>query len=335
MSIINHIEYLLTCHDCVIVPGIGALIANGMSAYFDNESSRWFPPARVVSFNPDLATTDGLLASSVARRDNITMDAASAIVRRECDALRRRLESERVLSLGDAGQLSLTADGRMVFSPSDVDWLSPATMWLPALSLTNARKDENAVGQRIAAEARRRKRNEMFRRIAGIAACVVILFGLGWIVASNLNSSNMIQPASVVPVNQPAVEKADEEGTFGGEISEAPAKVILAQEPERPVEKVKEKPVAQPAQAAANKAATAAADNNVDAKYLLIVASMTSEADARRFISQYKGMNLGFVNSAGRYRIYAAAGDSWDKVAAAAKSPEISSHFPSSWVCAR
>lgn len=295
-------------HDCVIVPGIGALLAHGLEACYNENEAQWFPPARVISFNPELSRTDGLIASSVARRDGISMKAATTVVRKECDAMRRRLETERRLSLGAAGMISLTSDGRMTFTPGDAAWLSPETMWLPALSLANVSKEETAFGRRIAAEAERRRRNTLIRRVASAAACLAVIFLIGWIVAGNIKTSPLVQFASFAPVE---TEEAD--GVFFGEISDAPADVILAQEPEQAVEE----------------------DMNAtpDVKYVLIVASLSSEADAKTFISHYPELKLGIINNEGRYRIYAAGGNSWDTVAAAAYSPEISSRFDSTWVC--
>lgn len=314
MSIVSHIEFLLMSHDCVIIPGIGAILAHNVPAYFNSKSEKWLAPARVMSFNPELSRTDGLLAQSVARRDNLSMTAASAVVKQQCDALRHKLETERHLEFGAVGALSLSADGRMTFTPGTAGWLSPSTMWLPSLSLSRAKEDTSSFGERIAAEAHRRRRLKNIYRSVSAVACIAVIFALGWIVVEDLNSAALIQTASVAPVE--TAEK-DNDGVFIGAVSDAPADVILSQEP------------------AAEQPAVDEPLQNHDPKYMLIVASLSSEAEARKFISQYKGVSLGVFVNDGRYRIYAASGDSWDEVAAQAYSSEISELFPSSWVCSR
>lgn len=312
MSIINHIEYLLQSHDCVIVPDLGALLAHNVPAYFDEREQCWFPPARVISFNPELRRTDGLLAQSIARRDNTSMNVAAAIVRQECEKLHSELESNHFLSLGDAGSLSKKADGQMIFTPGDVAWLSPQTMWLPSLSLKQAHKEESSVGRRIALEAQRRRRSQRIRRAVSAAACFLVILTLGWIIGGNISNLPSIQFASVAPVGN-IDEPQNPEGIFVGEISDKPADVILAQDP-RPAEVI---------------------SDDIGGRYVLIVGSLSTEEEARRFINQYKDIKLQLLTVDGRFRVYAAASDSWEETAAAAKRPEIASKFESTWVCVR
>lgn len=312
MKLINHIEFLLTRHDCVIVPGVGALLAHPVPAYYDEDLSRWFPPVRVISFNPEITRTDGLLASSLARRERLSMNSAAAIVRSETEKMKQALESERSLSFGDAGFLVMTSDGRKIFTPGSMAWISPSSMWLPSFEVGLAAKDETNAEQRIAAVKRRIRRNETFRKVASIAACVLVLFALGWIVTKNLSFSSA-QFASILPVE--SIAEADIDGTFVGVIDDSPACVVLSQEPA--VEEI-DTPSVQP-----------------EAKYLLIVASLSSEEEAQRFIRQYPQLPLMMVCDEGRYRVAAAWGNSWDTVAMAADMPEIADTFASSWVYIR
>ena len=65
ISLGKHIEILLWEHDCVIVPGLGAFIANHASAcYNENGDNMFLPPYRNVCFNQSLATNDGLLVQA-------------------------------------------------------------------------------------------------------------------------------------------------------------------------------------------------------------------------------------------------------------------------------
>ena len=76
ITICEHIEYLLRNHDCVIVPGWGAFIAQYQPASF-TEDGQMLPPSRLIGFNASISHQDGLLASSVMRREKISYDAAS------------------------------------------------------------------------------------------------------------------------------------------------------------------------------------------------------------------------------------------------------------------
>ncbi|MDE6077369.1 MAG: hypothetical protein K2G29_06510, partial [Muribaculaceae bacterium] len=63
----RHIEFLLTRHDCVIVPGLGAFIVTSAPAVIDRASRRVSPPSRSVLFNQAVTLDDGRLANSYAR----------------------------------------------------------------------------------------------------------------------------------------------------------------------------------------------------------------------------------------------------------------------------
>jgi hypothetical protein len=60
-SITRHIEYLVSRHDCVVVPGWGAFIAQYEPARIDAESGLIVPPSRAISFNQSVMHNDGLL----------------------------------------------------------------------------------------------------------------------------------------------------------------------------------------------------------------------------------------------------------------------------------
>ena len=68
-SIIEHIEYLITCHDCVVVPGWGAFIANYDASTYDATKNVMARPRRSIGFNASVSHNDGLLAQSLMRRE--------------------------------------------------------------------------------------------------------------------------------------------------------------------------------------------------------------------------------------------------------------------------
>lgn len=67
-SIIEHIEYLMTRHDCVTVPGWGAFIANYSIAEYDAVHEVFTRPCRTIGFNASVSHNDGLLVQSHAPR---------------------------------------------------------------------------------------------------------------------------------------------------------------------------------------------------------------------------------------------------------------------------
>ncbi|MDE6301580.1 MAG: hypothetical protein K2M19_07670 [Muribaculaceae bacterium] len=313
-KIIRHIEFLLMTHDCVIIPGFGAVLSHGREAVYDAGSGRWTPPARTFAFNPELCHNDGLLASSIARRERMSVESALAVINDAVAVMRRVLETEGSVSLGAAGRLSLNSDGRMVFTPGDASALSPALMWLPTVSAPTVARASQLENE-LPALSRRLRAERVIRRVGGWAACLTILFALGWIVSRNMGLNPGAQFASVLPVDVP-VEPAHESN------DNAPVVLILATAPaDEVIENIL--PVESAPASAAEK------------RYCLVVGSFNTRSEAEKFVRMQNDDSLQLLENDGRWRVYAAQGATIEETAAAGDREPIASRYPSHWVCRR
>ena len=103
-SIASHVEYLLRKHDCVVLPGLGALLCRYVPASFaDEDGVTLNPPGRFMAFNGMLTESDGMLASSVARQSGVTFEAATRSVEAEVAQMRAQLALHGDLQLGRLG----------------------------------------------------------------------------------------------------------------------------------------------------------------------------------------------------------------------------------------
>ena len=64
ISLDRHISRLISAHDCVIIPGVGAFLAQRQSAYYNAEEQVYMPPRRTLAFNPHITIDDALLSTS-------------------------------------------------------------------------------------------------------------------------------------------------------------------------------------------------------------------------------------------------------------------------------
>lgn len=112
-----HIEYLLTRHDCVIVPGIGALIATEAESSIDFSTGVITPRRREISFNGSVVTDDGLLTHSIARSERLSYEEAHRFVTRHIERMKADLASEGEVSLGMVGRLLRDEEGLIRFEP--------------------------------------------------------------------------------------------------------------------------------------------------------------------------------------------------------------------------
>ncbi|MDE6290033.1 MAG: hypothetical protein K2M16_00735 [Muribaculaceae bacterium] len=112
-----HIEYLLTRHDCVIVPGLGAFIATETEAYIDLEAGVIRPRRREIGFNSSVVTDDGLLAHSIARREGLAYEDARRMLTHLAERMTADLDNEGEVSLGMVGKLVKDSEGFISFQP--------------------------------------------------------------------------------------------------------------------------------------------------------------------------------------------------------------------------
>lgn len=335
-DLIRHIEYLLQSHDCVVIPWLGAILAHGEHARRDSDDGLWHAPSRVLSFNPELNRTDGLLAASVSRRDGITIEAATARVSRAAAAMCETLRRDGFLELGAAGTLTLNPGGTMSYEPGTAAWLSPATMWLPALDIEPA-----ARASYIAREAgRSRKVPALLRHAASIAASIAAVVALGWAIRTTLPQAQGEQLASVAPTSRRVINvPADNNSTLVLVIKHQPEDDEISGEvpaEEAPEIEVAETVVteAEPRTAVEKPAISQVAPRfSADDPYVLVVASLANLNDAEKFLNQYSKYNLDILAVGDRYRVYAATGRTVAE-AVAAKSA-FAATFPDGWVCRR
>lgn len=336
---VRHLEYLISRHDCVIVPGLGAVLARNVSAEESADCGRWTPPCRNYSFNGSLTETDGLLAGSVARALGISHERATELLADELLGMRRQLDHEGSLSLGRVGRLYRESDAGVVFEPAEKDLLTPFATWYRPFELCPV----NVAAAEVSDNEPLRKGAKLtpFGRFMRIAAAIIVLVAVGLAVSTpvsvedaqyaslTLPSIKSPKKVTVPAVAGPAVETAGVETS--GVVAESPA-LEGGNKIEIPVA-VAEKTVT----AKAVKPASSIRLNDFD-EYCLVVASLVSEEAAGQFIldesRRNPGLAMGILEQNGRYRVYAATGKTQAQALSAASNPKIS-RYKGVWVTRR
>lgn len=332
MTIIDHIQYLITCHDCVVVAGFGAFVAQNVPARISSDGRMLLPPGRMLVFNNVISHDDGLLTGSVARREGMTYEQARAEIAREVELLQRRIDADGFVDIPRVGRLERSAGSALMFTP--VADGSVADMSLRALPMVDVgfAAVEPEIQHSLEADLVRSHRGfaERLKPIARYAAVVTLLLAVGATLSTpvmiddrNIDRASLSIPkiSSAKKIVVPAVEAGTTENTEDNVFLQTEAvDMLVAAEPE----------------------VVSVADINVDdpeSVYtcFVIVASCTSEREARRFIARQKDESgLRVIHSDGRYRVYAAASDDYD-AAYAYKSTNSTflSKYPTAWVYKR
>lgn len=333
MSIIDHIQYLICRHDCVVVPGLGAFVSQYVPAQISSDGLMLLPPSRMLVFNNVISHDDGLLAGSVARRDGISYESARAEVARDVEMLMNRIDMEGYVEIPRVGRLSRGGGSALVFAPVTENAI-PNIVYqsLPAVALMSSVAEAGADSEAAnvlevdTVASRRGTFASRLRGIAKYAAAAAVLIAVGAtlstpvIVNRNVDRASMSMPAvtKARTIDIPAVAacKDDTSAVLYVGISEADkvsASVI------RPavvdVSDLNGEPVGQ------------------DYNCYIIVASCSSMKEAGRFIASKGGKSaLRIIPSDGRYRVYAAVANDYDAAYGYKSDSGFSSRFPSAWV---
>ena len=132
----KHIADLLYLHDCVIVPGLGGLVANPVPAVYDEGMNMFYPPAKEIGFNINLKHNDGLLINYLATAENISYNDAKNKINEYVETINRKLKNREIVSLGIVGELKKDSDGNIVFTPNSTENFQPDSFGLTSFHLS-------------------------------------------------------------------------------------------------------------------------------------------------------------------------------------------------------
>ncbi len=130
--LINHIEYLLQNHDCVIVPNLGGFVVNHNTAKRDGLAALYAPYCDLV-FNKELTHNDGLLVQSYMKTHALTSEEATKEINEAVTELRHKLREEKSIDLGDIGTIKMNSDSQLIYLPKP--FIRPAFFGLGHTSL--------------------------------------------------------------------------------------------------------------------------------------------------------------------------------------------------------
>ena len=316
----QHIEYLLLTHNCVIVPQFGAFVAHTSNAQHADGEDLFFPPKRIVRFNPDLTEDDGLLVGVVQAVQRTTLSDAKRQVQQMILELRQQLLSDGQVDFGSIGIFSQDEDGHVSFSTCQAGIISPEHYGLEAFTMSKLTATErfgkladqhkqNAEGfvdtdKHIVIRISRRSLRYVAAAAAFIAICVLFSAPM------SVHRERLLQQASLISTPQPtATVELKQHEAVQPETSQATS---VSEEPQR---------IAQPAS---------------EPQYAIVLASDVSLKNAERYIAdlQSRGYANAQIHDNGKLRRVVLAGyaDETEAYNANAALHKVSKEFASSWV---
>lgn len=119
MALEKYIAELLYRYNCVVVPGFGAFLTQLKSAMIHEATHTFSPPSKVISFNAQLTSNDGLLVSYMSETEKSSYEDMLKELDIRIEAWKLQLDKGERLVLDNIGELRLNADKKIVFQPSD------------------------------------------------------------------------------------------------------------------------------------------------------------------------------------------------------------------------
>ncbi len=307
ISVVEHIEYLITRHDCVIVPGWGAFIAQYNSSYCDADGVNWHRPVREISFNPELVHNDGLLVNSVVSKEKCTFGVANDIVHDDVAMLCKQINEDRELAFGNIGFFKLI-NGKVQFKPYSSKEFGKYEFY----GLRSFSMEPLALRDRKASVKNNSWKFSISKNYLKIAASILVLLALSLVLTT---------PISVKNDNQNYASFSSNFKLTGGE-------------PFAVANEVKELAITMPPidnDDIIVKAYPSMGKKRSGGDYYLIVCSVLSQAEADKFISCQSGnYDYEVLAKGSKYRVYVAAGNSVKELIS--MKNEIADDYPDAWV---
>lgn len=310
-----HIEYLLMGHDCVVVPGLGAFLVHETAAYYDAAVGRFMPPMRSLGFNQAITINDGLLVESVARKRDVTLDAARVEVESAVASFRHQLMTAHSLPVGNLGILTEN-DDTLVFEPSQTSAMTMRYAGLHPLAVTPIVEEKSEPVERIVIAAKREVSVPLSLKIA--ASVIILMVACGVFFATD----------SLMGKRQTNYASLD-----SGLRLQVECPVVATQESSLAVSREIELNIAIPRSEsiAPQSAVGESAGISAPGRYLLVVGSFPSMKSALKYIGDDSRMAV--MEMDGKYRIYIASAATNSE--AHAKADALRDEFPFVWICRR
>lgn len=225
MNITHSISQLLYRFQCVTVPGFGAFLAETIPANIQESNQTFYPPRKVISFNPHLKNNDGLLANHISIAEKISYDQAIVVVDNAVYSWKKELETNRFLALKNIGELRLNQENNLVFEPSNhlnyltasfglSSFVSPTIKREVIINLaeTNAAENVFQIEKEEAQETKNRRYVNPYLKYA--AVLLLSLGGTGFGYSTYINQTEEAETRIVRAEVQKEVESKIQEATF-------------------------------------------------------------------------------------------------------------------------
>ena len=313
LRIIEHIEQMLSVHDCVIIPGFGGFVLQVTPTWYNAEAHRFEPLHKELVFNETLQHNDGLLIESYRQSEATDYRSAYQLVQADVAELKALLERDGQVEMAPIGVFRRGEEGQLIFEASrDTDWLNASMFGLPAFTIEPLAEE---LPIPMNAEKTEKRRADVYyipvnrRLVRWVAAAVVAIVVFLSASTSVEEVNRSAYTASFVPTEMlNANMQKDEPSPAEPEPTSTKVEVTpRAETKPAPVEKPKAETKVAKAPAPKREAAKTV-EAAPQKRYYIVIASLASSEQAAQYmkgVGQKDCPNMAVLQTKGKYRVYA------------------------------
>ena len=313
LRIIEHIEQMLSVHDCVIIPGFGGFVLQVTPTWYNAEAHRFEPLHKELVFNETLQHNDGLLIESYRQSEATDYRSAYQLVQADVAELKALLERDGQVEMAPIGVFRRGEEGQLIFEASrDTDWLNASMFGLPAFTIEPL-AEELPIPMNV--EKMEKRRPDVYyipvnrRLVRWVAAAVVAIVVFLSASTSVEEVNRSAYTASFVPTEMlNANMQKDEPSPAEPEPTSTKVEVTpRAETKPAPVEKPKAETKVAKAPAPKREAAKTV-EAAPQKRYYIVIASLASSEQAAQYmkgVGQKDCPNMAVLQTKGKYRVYA------------------------------
>jgi hypothetical protein len=188
------------------------MIAVDKPARLNEEWGMILPPTREICFNASICHNDGLIANSIARREQISYASACVLMERGIEEMKRRLESEGEISIGNIGTIRIGDEGKLSYTPAYSPIRHSERIGFNAISLPKQTQRNIEVEENKTEDAY--YRFAISKKAIRVAASIIVMLTVALSVFLPLKSNTATSDlASILPVDkiEKSVSKEDKQ----------------------------------------------------------------------------------------------------------------------------
>lgn len=227
----QHIKLLLASHDCVIIPNLGAFIADYKPARVENQEK----PKKALLFNTHLKRNDGLLINTLVEGNQLDYRQAKEEVNHYVEEIITLLNTGESYTLEGIGTFQLDKAGFIQFLEHEDNEFLLENYGLPSVNLKKIIRNKTEKGQS--------NKDKILNYSLKIAAAVILIFVVFYTSQSQLDNPKSdqaslnfisdtpslpeIQQATIAPTDSLITAPIEKEIIHTPEIKQAVYHVII------------------------------------------------------------------------------------------------------------